>query len=299
MATIHAFGPFRLDADAETLYRGSEPLPIGKRAVALLRVLIEQAGTPVSKDTLIDAAWSGLAVEESNLTVQIAALRRALGEAPGGENCFGGPCKFTGGLRAPEATRTRVCGHTFFHGEGITDFTATVTSGISVDTLESKRTQIGGGVAHGFWWLDERAGALLSRRCRGGASRASGGRGNLFGRPATRCCVHSSRRITTTQTEAVASANGGAPRSMRSTTLARRNTNARCASARRHVRTAKIQATTPAAHATSATCRKVSNRLLIVPTRTVGGDQTADGSRMDGGRLSSADQQSYVKEIDL
>jgi len=142
--------------------------------------------------------------------------------------------------------------------------------------------------AHGFWWLDERAGALLSRRCRGGASRARDGRG-LFGRPATRYCVNSSRSITTTQTEAVASANGGAPRSMRSTTLARRNTNARCASARRHVRTAKIQATTPAAHATSATCRKVSNRLLIVPTRTVGGDQTADGSRMDGGRLSCAE----------
>ena len=80
------FGPFRLDADAETLFRGSEPLPVGKRAVALLRVLIEQAGTPVSKDTLIDAAWSGLAVEESNLTVQIAALRRALGEVPGGED---------------------------------------------------------------------------------------------------------------------------------------------------------------------------------------------------------------------
>ena len=84
MATIHAFGPFRLDADAETLYRGSEPLPIGKRAVALLRVLIERAGALVSKDTLIDAAWSGLAVEESNLTVQIAALRRALSEVPGG-----------------------------------------------------------------------------------------------------------------------------------------------------------------------------------------------------------------------
>jgi DNA-binding winged helix-turn-helix (wHTH) protein len=86
MATIHAFGPFRLDADAETLFRGSEPLPVGKRAVALLRVLVERAGAPVSKDTLIDTAWSGLAVEESNLTVQIAALRRALGEVPGGED---------------------------------------------------------------------------------------------------------------------------------------------------------------------------------------------------------------------
>jgi DNA-binding winged helix-turn-helix (wHTH) protein len=83
--TIHAFGPFRLDADAEILFRGSEPLPVGKRAVALLRVLVEGAGAPVSNDTLIDAVWSGLAVEESNLSVQIAALRRALGEVPGGE----------------------------------------------------------------------------------------------------------------------------------------------------------------------------------------------------------------------
>jgi DNA-binding winged helix-turn-helix (wHTH) protein len=72
MATIHAFGPFRLDVDAEILFRGSEPPPVGKRAVALLRALVERAGAPVSKDTLIEAAWSGLAVEESNLTVQMA-----------------------------------------------------------------------------------------------------------------------------------------------------------------------------------------------------------------------------------
>src|SRR5262249_43308748 len=51
----------------------------------LLRILIDCAGAPVSKDVLMEAAWPGLAVEESNLTVQIAALRRALGEVPGGE----------------------------------------------------------------------------------------------------------------------------------------------------------------------------------------------------------------------
>jgi len=42
-------------------------------------------GAPLSKDELINAAWPGLAVEESNLTVQIAALRRVLGEEPGGD----------------------------------------------------------------------------------------------------------------------------------------------------------------------------------------------------------------------
>jgi len=33
----------------------------------------------------MEAAWPGLAVEESNLPVQIAALRRVLREEPGGE----------------------------------------------------------------------------------------------------------------------------------------------------------------------------------------------------------------------
>src|SRR5262245_2732492 len=81
----HAFGPFRLDTEAEILFRGHEPMPLGRRAVALLRVLVERSGTPVSKDTLIAGAWPGLAVEDANLTVQIAALRRVLGEEPGGD----------------------------------------------------------------------------------------------------------------------------------------------------------------------------------------------------------------------
>ena len=54
--------------------------------MALLRILVERAGALVSKNALMEAAWPGLAVEDSNLTVQIAALRRALGEVPGGES---------------------------------------------------------------------------------------------------------------------------------------------------------------------------------------------------------------------
>ena len=83
--TIHALGPFRLDTQDELLLRGSEPVALGRRAIALLRALVERPGALVSKDALIEAAWSGQAVEESSLTVQIAALRRVLGEAPGGD----------------------------------------------------------------------------------------------------------------------------------------------------------------------------------------------------------------------
>src|SRR5215468_1470720 len=81
----YAFGPFRLDAQGETLFRGTERVALSHRGVALLRILIDRAGAPVSKDVLMEAAWPGLAVEESNLTVQIAALRRVLREEPGGE----------------------------------------------------------------------------------------------------------------------------------------------------------------------------------------------------------------------
>ena len=57
---IHEFGPFLLDQAAEILFRGTEPIALGQRAVALLRLLLEQAGAPVSKEALIDAAWPNL-----------------------------------------------------------------------------------------------------------------------------------------------------------------------------------------------------------------------------------------------
>src|SRR6516165_10035624 len=81
----HALGPFRLDTQHNLLLREGTPVPLGRRAIALLRTLVEQSGALVSKNALIEAAWSSRLVEESNLPVQIAALRRVLGEAPGGD----------------------------------------------------------------------------------------------------------------------------------------------------------------------------------------------------------------------
>ena len=86
MSKSYEFGPFRLDVDAEILFRGAQPIVLGQRAVALLRLLLEQAASPVSKEALFEAAWPGLAIEDSNLTVQIAALRRAFDESGGGAN---------------------------------------------------------------------------------------------------------------------------------------------------------------------------------------------------------------------
>jgi len=117
MARIYTLGPFRLDAEAQVLFRGTQPVALGQRAVVLLRILVERPGDLVSKDTLIEAAWSGLAVEDSNLTVQIAALRRALGEEPGGGRWietlprrgyrFVGPVGIEDGNARPAATPTK------------------------------------------------------------------------------------------------------------------------------------------------------------------------------------------------
>jgi TolB-like protein len=73
-------GPWRLDSVRGTLEGKGGLAPVGVRGLALLRALAQAGGAAVSKAALLDAAWPGLAVEESNLTVQIAGLRRCLGD---------------------------------------------------------------------------------------------------------------------------------------------------------------------------------------------------------------------------
>ena len=60
--TIRALGPFRLDTHSDLLFRGAEPLALGRRAITLLRALVERPGALVSKDALIEAAWPGQVV---------------------------------------------------------------------------------------------------------------------------------------------------------------------------------------------------------------------------------------------
>jgi DNA-binding winged helix-turn-helix (wHTH) protein len=66
-------GLFRLDPTG-----GEQAVALGSRALDLLRLLARREGEVVPKDAIIAAVWQGLAVEESNLTVQIANLRRVL-----------------------------------------------------------------------------------------------------------------------------------------------------------------------------------------------------------------------------
>ncbi len=74
-----AFGRFVLDPERGTLSHGDRPVAIGTKALKLLEAFVRAPGRVLDKGQLMDAAWPGTAVEESNLTVQIAALRRLLG----------------------------------------------------------------------------------------------------------------------------------------------------------------------------------------------------------------------------
>src|SRR5215212_2295573 len=85
-AARFAFGPFLLDTGRETLFEHGVPVSIGSRALALLRALTEARGQIVTKSALMDAAWPNVSVEESNLTVQIAELRRWLRGSPDSED---------------------------------------------------------------------------------------------------------------------------------------------------------------------------------------------------------------------
>src|SRR5262249_18774307 len=74
------FGRFRLDLQQRELSRDGMPVRLGSRAIDILRVLTSANGDLVTKDELIAQVWSGLVVDESNIQVQISALRKALDE---------------------------------------------------------------------------------------------------------------------------------------------------------------------------------------------------------------------------
>jgi TolB-like protein len=82
------FLDLRLDPQRGVLYRLREggaaaPVGVGPRAVGLLAVLAERQGEVVSKDEIMERVWKGRVVEDSNLNVQIAKLRRILGQTSG------------------------------------------------------------------------------------------------------------------------------------------------------------------------------------------------------------------------
>jgi predicted ATPase/DNA-binding winged helix-turn-helix (wHTH) protein len=81
---VASFGPFRLFPAQQLLLEGETPVRVGARALDILNVLVERAGELVSKKELMARVWPDIVVEEANLKVQVAALRRILGDGQPG-----------------------------------------------------------------------------------------------------------------------------------------------------------------------------------------------------------------------
>ncbi|MBV8735746.1 MAG: winged helix-turn-helix domain-containing protein [Alphaproteobacteria bacterium] len=87
------FGEFRLDRRIGVLFRRDQrgvfaPLVMGSRALEILGVLVERPGELVPRAEIISAVWPETAVEDSNLGVQIAALRRVLDKSRTEGSCI-------------------------------------------------------------------------------------------------------------------------------------------------------------------------------------------------------------------
>ncbi|MCX9152455.1 winged helix-turn-helix domain-containing protein [Pseudomonas sp. TB1-B1] len=73
------FGAYAFHRQQRLVSKAGWPVPLGGRALDILAVLLEAPGQFVGKATLIERVWPCSVVEEGNLRVHIAALRRALG----------------------------------------------------------------------------------------------------------------------------------------------------------------------------------------------------------------------------
>ncbi len=79
---LYEFGPFCVDPVSRFLLRGGAPVQLTPKAFDILLVFIQNSGHVLDKDELMKAVWPDTVVEENNLTRNISALRKALGESP-------------------------------------------------------------------------------------------------------------------------------------------------------------------------------------------------------------------------
>lgn len=116
-AGTFSFGEYVLDTSRRRLSRSGEPVTLYPKAFDLLVHLIENRGSVLTKDDLFEHVWPGQFVEENNLTVHVAALRKALGERKN-EHRFivtvpGRGYRFVGELRDSAPTEIIVETHRF------------------------------------------------------------------------------------------------------------------------------------------------------------------------------------------
>ncbi len=84
--TVFAFGHFRLDSNDLVLLKNDDEIPLTRKAIETLLVLVQNAGHVVTKETLLSSVWPGTFVNEATLAQNILTLRKALGRKIDGED---------------------------------------------------------------------------------------------------------------------------------------------------------------------------------------------------------------------
>src|SRR5688500_18028169 len=82
---IYNFDGYRLDPLKRKLERDGHGIHLPAKAFDLLVVMAENSGTLMEREKLFELLWPSQFVEESNLSVTVSALRKALGEQKGKE----------------------------------------------------------------------------------------------------------------------------------------------------------------------------------------------------------------------
>ncbi len=77
---FYDFKNFRLDADERVLLRDGKPVSLTPKAFQLLQILVENHGHIVDKDKLMSEIWADSFVEDGNLAVSAAMVRKALSD---------------------------------------------------------------------------------------------------------------------------------------------------------------------------------------------------------------------------
>jgi len=80
---MHRFGRFELDPLRRTLSKDGVPIQLRPMAISLLCHLVQEQHRVVPKDELLERLWPDGSGTDANLTVTIAAVRKALGEVAG------------------------------------------------------------------------------------------------------------------------------------------------------------------------------------------------------------------------
>lgn len=77
-SAIYEFGPFRVDGSARLVFREGQTVPLPPKVVETLLILVENAGSVVSREVILRRVWPDTFVDENNLAQNISMLRRTL-----------------------------------------------------------------------------------------------------------------------------------------------------------------------------------------------------------------------------